>query len=202
MSHSIPFHSLVLILISFYRLSWELGTRAQALLELSTPSFSVLTANVSLPPPTSLNSSLNNSLADIFTIAQNAVAALPTPPSDGSGQPLASGDGSSGDPASIGVAVLIANWTNLGGEDYAGAATAQIEYLFSPSVPKTQDGAISHRTSDLQLWYAVRLTSCCFALTCCRSDSVYMVPPFLAYYGITTSNESMLWEAYNQVRWC
>jgi hypothetical protein len=29
---------------------------------------------------------------------------------------------------------------------------------------------------------------------------VFMVPPFLAYYGITTSNESMLWEAYNQVR--
>jgi hypothetical protein len=137
----------------FYRLSWELGTRAQALLELSTPSFSVLTTNVSLPPPTWLNSSLNNSLADVFTIAQNTVAALPPPPSDGTGQPLAPGGGSSGDPASIGVAVLIANWTNLGGEDYAGAATAQIQYLFGPSVPKTQDGAISHRVSDLQLWY-------------------------------------------------
>lgn len=164
--------------------SWELGTRAQALLELSTPSFSVLTTNVSLPPPTWLNSSLNNSLADVFTIAQNTVAALPPPPSDGTGQPLAPGGGSSGDPASIGVAVLIANWTNLGGEDYAGAATAQIQYLFGPSVPKTQDGAISHRVSDLQLW----------------SDSVFMVPPLLAYYGITTSNESMLWEAYNQVK--
>lgn len=134
--------------------SWELGTRAQALLELSTPSFSVLTPNVSLPPPTSLNSSLNNSLADVFTIAQNAVAALAPPPSDGTGQPLADGDGSAGDPASIGVAVLIANWTNLGGEDYAGAATAQLEYLLGPSVPKTTDGAISHRVSDLQLWCA------------------------------------------------
>ena len=30
---------------------------------------------------------------------------------------------------------------------------------------------------------------------------MYMVPPFLAYYGITTSNESMLREAYNQVRY-
>lgn len=140
---------------SFYHrlyCSWELGTRAQALLELSTPSFSVLTTNVSLPPPTSLNSSLNNSLADVFTIAQNAVAALPPPPDNGTGQPLADGEGSAGDPASIGVAVLIANWTNLGGEDYAGAATAQVEYLFGPSVPKTTDGAISHRVSDLQLW--------------------------------------------------
>ncbi len=29
---------------------------------------------------------------------------------------------------------------------------------------------------------------------------MYMVPPFLAYYGITTGNQSMLQEAYNQVR--
>jgi len=60
----------------------------------------------------------------------------------------------------VGVAVLIANWTNfqggggggLGKEDYAGAATAQVEYLFGPEVPKTNDGAISHRVSQLQLW--------------------------------------------------
>ena len=142
------------ILISFH-LSWELGTRAQALLELSVPSFSVLTPNAHLPPPTSLNSSLYNSLAGVFTIAQNAVAALPPPPSNGSGQPLSQGDGSAGDPASIGVAVLIANWTNLSGGDYAAAATAQIQYLFGPAVPKTPDGAISHRVSELQLWYAV-----------------------------------------------
>ena len=135
--------------------SWELGTRAQALLELSVPSFSVLTPNIPLPPPTSLNSSLENSLTDIYTIAQNTVAVLPPPPSNGTGQPLSLGDGSSGDPASIGVAVLIANWTNLSGEDYATAATAQIQYLFGPAVPKTQDGAISHRVSEVALWYAV-----------------------------------------------
>jgi hypothetical protein len=28
---------------------------------------------------------------------------------------------------------------------------------------------------------------------------VYMVPPFLAYYVVTTNNESMLLEAYTQV---
>ena len=28
---------------------------------------------------------------------------------------------------------------------------------------------------------------------------MYMVPPFLAYYGVTTNNESMLQEAYTQV---
>lgn len=34
----------------------------------------------------------------------------------------------------------------------------------------------------------------------CRSDFVYMVPPFIAYYGVTTGNESMIAQAYNQVR--
>ncbi|KAH9002036.1 Six-hairpin glycosidase-like protein [Lactarius hatsudake] len=164
--------------------SWELGTRAQALLELSAPSFSVLTPSIPLPPPPYLDSSLNDTLADVFTIARNAVAALPPPPSNGSGQPLILGDSSVGDPASIGTAVLIANWTNLGGEYYAAAATAQIQYLFGPAVLKTHDGAISHVASQVQLW----------------SDSVYMVPPFLAYYGITTGNQSMLQEAYNQVK--
>ncbi|KAI9451515.1 Six-hairpin glycosidase-like protein [Lactarius psammicola] len=164
--------------------SWELGTRAQALLELSAPSFSVLTPSVPLPPPSSLDYPLNDGLADAFSIARNAVSALPPPPSDGTGQPLVPRDGSAGDPASIGTAVLIANWTGFGGEDYAGAATAQVEYLFGPAVPKAPDGAISHRVSEVQLW----------------SDSVYMVPPFLAYYGIATGNQSMLQEAYNQVK--
>ena len=137
--------------------SWELGTRAEALLELSVPSFSVLTPSLRCPHPSSLHASVNASLADVYTIARNAVAALPPPPSNGTGQPLFLGDFSAGDPASVGVAVLIANWTRLGGEDYAGAATAQVEYLFGPDVPKTSDGAISHRVSQLQLWYVVFL---------------------------------------------
>lgn len=93
------------------------------------------------------------------------------------------GDGAAGDPASIGVAVLLANWTGLQGADYAGAATAQMRYLMN-SVPKTSDGAISHRVSEVQLW----------------SDSTFMVPPFLAYYGVTTNNQSMVGEAYNQIK--
>ncbi|KAH9955491.1 Six-hairpin glycosidase-like protein [Russula dissimulans] len=166
--------------------SWELGTRAQALLELDAPSYSVLTHPATVPPPSSssLNASSNSSLADVLSIARNAVAVLPPPPSNGTGQPLFAGDSSAGDPASIGIAVLIANWTNLAGEDYAGAATAQVEYLFGPAVPKTSDGAISHRVSQVQLW----------------SDFVYMVPPFLVYYGVTTSNQSMMQAAYQQIK--
>jgi hypothetical protein len=60
-------------------------------------------------------------------------------------------DGSAADPASIGVAVLLANWTGQAGEDYADAAKDQLEFL-QFSVPKTSDGAISHRVSEVQLW--------------------------------------------------
>jgi hypothetical protein len=34
----------------------------------------------------------------------------------------------------------------------------------------------------------------------CRSDFVYMVPPFLAYYGALSGNVTLLVEAYNQIR--
>ncbi|KAI0034814.1 Six-hairpin glycosidase-like protein, partial [Vararia minispora EC-137] len=164
--------------------SWELGTRAQALLELDAPAFSVVNASTAVPPATPLNASANASLVDVLTIARNAVVALPSGfASNASGQPLIDGNGSAGDPASLGVAVLLANWTGLQGADYAGAAAAQMRYLLD-TVPKTTDGAISHRVSEVQLW----------------SDSVYMVPPFLAYYGVTTDNQSMVQEAYNQIK--
>lgn len=67
-------------------------------------------------------------------------------------QPLVN-DSSAADPASIGVSVLIANLTgqDAGQVDYAGAATDQLNYLFN-DVPKTSDGAISHRVAQLQLW--------------------------------------------------
>jgi hypothetical protein len=47
---------------------------------------------------------------------------------------------------------LIANWTHFqGGQqedyDYAGAVTAQVQYLFGPEAPKTSDGAVSHSTN-------------------------------------------------------
>ena len=51
------------------------------------------------------------------------------------------------------MCVLLANWTNqdAGQIDYAGAATDQLNFLFQ-DVPKTVDGAISHRVSEVQLW--------------------------------------------------
>jgi hypothetical protein len=33
-----------------------------------------------------------------------------------------------------------------------------------------------------------------------RSDFIYMVPPFLAYYGVITRNRTILAESYNQIK--
>ena len=62
-------------------------------------------------------------------------------------------DSSSGDPPSVGVAVILANWTNQwtsDGQNYPQALLNQFNYLYT--VPRTDDGAISHRATQLQLW--------------------------------------------------
>ncbi len=33
-----------------------------------------------------------------------------------------------------------------------------------------------------------------------RSDFIYMVPPFLAYYGVISGNQSLIQESYNQIK--
>ncbi|KAG1727760.1 Six-hairpin glycosidase-like protein [Suillus paluster] len=164
--------------------SWEFGTRAEALLELNAPTYSVVSFNP-VPPPQSIPSNLTDALGEVFAIARGIVAGRNLSNGNITGpQPLIN-DSSAGDPASIGVSVLLANWTGQGaadGLDYAGAARDQLDYLFQ-NVSKTSDGAISHRVDQLQLW----------------SDSVYMVPPFLAYYGVLTQNQTLLNESYTQI---
>lgn len=210
--------------------SWELGTRAQALIELDTPSYSVLTTDVTLPPPTS---SPPGSLGEVWSIVQAVIANRSLVTASGP-QPLISADGAAGDPASLGVAVLLANWTGLAPPSispvpvvsssassssissapssnssrsseptatsssvtptptvfatptavpYADAASSQLSYLLTV-VQRTSDGAISHRADQLQLW----------------SDFVYMVPPFLTYYGVLTNNETLATMGYDQCR--
>lgn len=58
-------------------------------------------------------------------------------------------DGSAGDPASLGISVLLANHTL--DVDYMSAVNDENEYLFVHA-PRTSDGAISHRVSEVQLW--------------------------------------------------
>ncbi|CCO33654.1 hypothetical protein BN14_07739 [Rhizoctonia solani AG-1 IB] len=92
-------------------------------------------------------------------------------------------DGSAADPASNGVGVLIANWTGASGANYAQAAADQLTYLLTVT-PRAPNGAISHRADEAQLW----------------SDFIYMVPPFLAYYGVLTDNQTLVEESYNQIK--
>ena len=129
--------------------SWEIGTRAQALTEYDTPSYSVLNST-DLPPS---KGSAPSSLDEVLSIAHSVVGSLnSTGP-----QPLIGGTTNgeaAADPASIGVAVLLANWTGQGpsdGLDYAGAAQAQLDYLLE-KVPRSSTGAISHRVENVQLW--------------------------------------------------
>ena len=132
--------------------SWELGTRSQAILELNATAYSVFSSKT-LPPPSTIPSDLTAPLAPFFAIARSVVSNRTAANNNSVGpQPLLP-DGSAGDPASIGMCVLLANWTNqdAGKIDYAGAAKDQLDFLFQ-DVPMTNDGAISHRVSQIQLW--------------------------------------------------
>jgi len=164
--------------------SWELGTRSQALLELNAKSYSVLSGN-SLPPPSTISTNLADPMSTVLSIAKSVVSNRSTSNSGKVGpQPLMN-DSAAGDPTSLGMVVLLANWTGqqrTDGFDYAGAAQDQLDFLFQ-DVPRTSDGAISHRTDQLQLW----------------SDFVYMAPPFVAYFGMMSQNQTLLSEAYNQI---
>ncbi|KAG7443858.1 Six-hairpin glycosidase [Guyanagaster necrorhizus] len=165
--------------------SWELGTREQTLLETDATVYSVF-SDQSLPPPSTVPDNMTDALAPVLSLAQEIVANRSASNHNISGaQPLMA-DGSAADPASNGVAVLIAGWTGQGDADglnYTGAATDQLDFLLN-NVSRSSDGAISHRVSQTQLW----------------SDFVYMVPPFLAYYGVLTENETLVAEAYNQIK--
>ena len=127
--------------------SWEIGTRAQALLELDSPRYSVTTSGAKLPPS---DTNPPSSLSDVFAISRNVVSKRS--PIGNNSQPFIQDD-SSGDPPSVGVAILLSNWTNQqssDGQNYRQALLNQFNYLYT--VPRTSDGAISHRATQLQLW--------------------------------------------------
>jgi len=92
--------------------------------------------------------------------------------------------GSSADPASLGIPCLLLSTTALpdsASNPYIAAATRQLHTLLS-STPRYPNNAISHRSSYPSLW----------------SDFVYMVPPFLAYYAVFTNDLDLLLESVEQ----
>ncbi|KAG9034980.1 hypothetical protein FRB95_012270 [Tulasnella sp. JGI-2019a] len=158
-------------------LSWEAGTRAETILEVDFPKLSVFGSDyLSTDPPYT-----TTALEPLLSIARTAVNNR----AEGSEQLWGAGT-SAGDPASLGVAVLLGNWTNASGAVYSQAAQQQLDLLMT-GTPRVASGlaagAISHRADSVALW----------------SDFMYMVPPFLAYYGAVTQNASLILESYNQI---
>jgi hypothetical protein len=51
----------------------------------------------------------------------------------------------------MGMPVLLVSWLGLDDQNYSGAANVQLKFLLY-NVPRTLDGAISHRVDELQLW--------------------------------------------------
>lgn len=166
--------------------TWENGTRAQALLEYEYPEFSVYPTQGSITLPAEAATSIP---PELITIAENALANRPTSYANNASSSLVPSDGSAADPASLGIAVLLANSSQgpgtatFSGTTFGAAAASELQYLLTV-VPRSSAGAISHRAEQVQLW----------------ADSVYMVPPFLAYYGLITSNQTLLQAAYDQCR--
>ncbi|GAA5837983.1 hypothetical protein JCM11251_006816 [Rhodosporidiobolus azoricus] len=172
--------------------SWEIGAHLQALIEFNHPSLSPFSSEddwADVSPSTSFSSS------DPFpyeVIARAAQIVADKPSNEGQLMP----DGSAADPAAVGPFVVLAanltrdgerlapwNGTSVTREQAWTAMQGQVRELLE-ATPRTQDGAISHRVSEVQLW----------------SDFVYMVPPFFAYLGALTSNTTLLQLAYDQAR--
>lgn len=165
--------------ISISNQSWEIGTLAEALTELEWKRFGVF-AHHSFPPPACLEP---GEAADVMSIAETVVARKQP-----GMLPLIDGAGAVGDPASIGVSVLLRNWTLPDSENttFATAASEQLDYLLNVA-PRAPNGAISQRENQVQLW----------------ADFVYMAPPFIAYYGALedeSTGRDLLQTAYDQVR--
>lgn len=88
----------------------------------------------------------------------------------------------------LGTVVTLTGWTRTNRSDpsFEIAAGQQLDHILN-HVPRNGNGAISHREDQVQLW----------------ADFVYMVPPFIAYFGALETGDAKLWllrEGYNQCK--
>ncbi|KAK5028302.1 hypothetical protein LTS07_006393 [Exophiala sideris] len=153
--------------------SWEFGTLTQALLELRNPDLTVFGTH---PFPNGHLSEVSD--PDRVDGLRYAKAVIWTNHSD----LLTDGEGSPSDPASLGTAALLLSTHDV---TYFEAAKRQADYLVDSATRfyiNDSASAISHRDEPPELW----------------GDFVYMVPPFLAYYGVKTQDLRFLEEAVRQ----
>ncbi|TXT15672.1 hypothetical protein VHUM_00175 [Vanrija humicola] len=183
--------------------SWELGTLTNVLVEVYNPELSPFgflpsawnsSAHPNLPL-TVVNITAQELAGYDFSGAPKAATTnLAALLSSTTPRALVDGAGSLGDPAALGPAawitanfadqVRVLNNSGVSGLQrdaaYAWAVGNQLADLYAG--PRADNGTISQRTEEFQLW----------------SDMGYMIPPFLAYLGLTTNNATLLGEALNQ----
>ncbi|PSN63409.1 Six-hairpin glycosidase [Corynespora cassiicola Philippines] len=143
--------------------SWEYGTVAEALLEWENPTLSIF------------NDPFPGGAIPTLDVGDVSALSYVKPFIRTDNTTLVDGDGSSADPASLGISALQIGQTIPA---YLSASTRQLTHLLS-AVPRWPNGAISHREAYPELW----------------ADFIYMVPPFLAYYAVAFDDVGLLKEA-------
>ncbi|RFU23939.1 hypothetical protein B7463_g12397, partial [Scytalidium lignicola] len=142
-------------MVNLAKSSWEFGTAAEALLELHNPSLSVFGDTPFLCPSTTI---------EALTYASKYIHL--------DHEALVPGDGSSSDPASLGVFAVM-----LGHRDPRCALASKNQAItLLTKTPRWWNGGLSHRVDSAALW----------------ADFIYMTPPFLAYYAMSTRDPALL----------
>ena len=118
--------------------SWENGTESMAIVDWDYSYLSVFHPG-SYPLPSGLSS---NSISMVVDIAQTTMQNKPP-----SSYPAATllEDGAAGDPASLGLAILLANFTvgnapSFSGTGYGTAADQEVQYLLT-SAPRVSSNS-------------------------------------------------------------
>lgn len=146
------------------RCSWENGTKSEAILEWTYPTLSVFTSTGNpFPGAGSITSGQISQIIDIAqTTLQNRPASNTSAAARGGSSLLQ--DDAAGDPASLGIAVLLANLTTgdaqVNGVGYGDAATQELNYLLY-DVPRVSGACDDEASCELWL-YVLRVGRCFF----------------------------------------
>ncbi|KAL5482865.1 hypothetical protein ACEPAI_9460 [Sanghuangporus weigelae] len=162
-------------MLASIRTSWEQGTAGSGILEIDEPEYSVFADS----PFT------HNGYLPVGTLRIALSSAVRQTPDGRLSQQINDAlDQAALDGASSGSHVLLASFTEPSRADYwRNAAKKQLNYLLYIA-PRTSTGAISMRNDERAYW----------------NDGVFMGPPFLAYYGAVTNNQTLLQLAFDNIR--
>lgn len=173
------------------RYSWEYGTVFHAFLQLYDPELSIFNNSQHLQAKLGFNyQNDNNTSIPRDVRALKYIRPFINTSEETCEELFYDPDGAAGDPPSLGIAACM-----IGGEEYMKAVDRQLNFLLT-KVPRWSEsehmrdtgqgrgGAISHRKNVAELW----------------ADSVFMVPPFLAYAGAMKGDITLAKEAVNQIK--